>query len=88
MVPEGRCLVRLSDAGQHPRFGLALIGLHPDQGVEQVSHFLSPGTVPLDDQERAARRDLDRSFPAAPGPARRAAADRPALVQGHQDSFY
>jgi hypothetical protein len=46
---------------------LPLVGLHPDQSVDQVRYLPAPGTVPFDDQQRAAGRDLDRSFPAALG---------------------
>jgi len=79
--------VRLSCAGEAPPSGLALVGLHPDQGVDQVRHLLAPGTVPFDDQQRAARGNLDGSFPAVLGPSRRAVADRPALADRLQDSL-
>jgi hypothetical protein len=87
MVPKGRRLARLSDAGQRPPFCLALVGLHPDQGVDHVRRLAAPGAVPFDDQQRAVGGNLDRSFSAVPGPSRRAVADRPALVNGDQDPF-
>jgi len=70
MVPQGRRLVRLSNAGKHPPFGLALVGLHPDQGVDQVRHLPASGVVPFDDQQRAVSRNLDGSFPVVLGPSR------------------
>ena len=39
-----------------------------------------PGTIPLDDQQRAAYRDLDRSLPAVLVPPRRPVTDRLAVV--------
>ena len=64
---------------------LPLVGLHPDQSVDQVRYFPAPGAVPFDDQQRAAGRDLDRSFPAVLVPSRRPVTNRPAVMQGHQD---
>ena len=88
MVAEGRRLARLSDAGKHPPFALALIGLHPDQEVDQARHRSATGAVPLNDQQRAVSRNLEGSFPAVLDPPRRPVADRPALVHGLQDSSY
>jgi hypothetical protein len=85
VVPDGRRLVRLPDAGEHPPFSLALVGLDPNQSVDQVRGLPPPGTVPFDDQQRAARRNLDRAVPAVLGPSRRAVADGPALVHRLQD---
>src|ERR1039457_1862593 len=64
---------------------LPLVGLHPDQRVDQVRHIPAPGAVPFDDQQRAAGRDLERSFPAVLVPSRRPVPDRLAVVRGHQD---
>jgi len=79
--------VGLFRAGEAPPLGLSLVGLHPNQGVEQMRRLSAPRTVPFDDQQRAASRKLDMSYPAVLGPARRAEADRPALVHGHEDPF-
>jgi hypothetical protein len=64
---------------------LPLVGLHPDQGVDQVRYLPAPGAVSFDDQQRAAGRDLDGSFPAVLVPPRRPVTDRLTVVHGHQD---
>jgi hypothetical protein len=65
--------------------GLPLVGLHPDQGVDQVRCLPPPGTIPLDDQQRAAGRNLDRSLPAVLVPSRRPVTDRLAVVHRDKD---
>jgi hypothetical protein len=48
--------------------------------------YLPPSaTVALDDQQRAAARDLDRSLPTVLVPARRPVTNALALVDGYQD---
>lgn len=64
---------------------LPLVRLYPDHGVDQVRYLPAPGAVPFDDQQRAADRDLERSFPAAGVPARRPVADRLTVVHRYQD---
>jgi hypothetical protein len=64
---------------------LPLVGLHPDQGVDQVRYLPAPGTVSFDDQQWAAGRDLDGSFPAVLVPPGRPVTDRLTVVHGHQD---
>jgi hypothetical protein len=65
--------------------GLPLVGLHPDQGVDRVRCLPPPGTIPLDDQQRAAGRNLDRSLPAVLVPSRRPVTDRLAVVHRDKD---
>jgi hypothetical protein len=50
-----------------------------------VRDLPAPGAIPFDDQQRAAGRDLESSFPAVLFPARRPVTDRLALVHGDQD---
>jgi len=46
---------RISVAGEPSLFGLPLVGLHPDQAVDQMRYLPASGTVPFDDQQRGWR---------------------------------
>jgi hypothetical protein len=75
----------ISRPGRRAPSGLPLVGLHPDKSVDQVRYLPAPGAVPFNDQQRAAGRDLDRSFPAVLIPVRGPVTDRPTVVHGYQD---
>jgi hypothetical protein len=76
---------RIGRPGGGAPCGLPLVGLDPDQRVDQVCYLYPPGTVTCDDQQRAAGWIIDGSLPAMLVPSRRPVADRPALVDRYQD---
>ena len=73
---------------QARRASLPLVGLHPDQGVDQVPDLPPPGPVTLDDQQRAAGGNVDGSLPAVLGPSRRPKTDPPTLAHRRQDPVH
>ena len=77
---------RICCPGDGAPSGLPLVGLHPDQGVDQVRCLPPPGAIPFDDQQRAVDRNLDRSLPAVLVPSRRPVTDRLAVAHRDKDS--
>ena len=86
MVRYGRRPAGVPDPGQVAALGLGFVSLDPDRRVDQVHAFPAGGPDALDDQQRAARRDLDRPRALALVPRGRPERHRPPGPRWLQDA--
>jgi len=77
--------VRIPVTGEPSPFRFSLIGLHPDQPIDQVRYLAAPSTVSFNDHQRTVSRNVDRSLSAVLEPSRRPVAECPALMDRHKN---